>query len=64
LLNFLLSNCTWEDGEVVATFRQPFDMLAETATTAAHIEAGVNAKSAKNEVWLAKVISRPTFSGP
>jgi site-specific DNA recombinase len=21
LLNFLLSNCTWEDGEVVATFR-------------------------------------------
>ena len=31
LLNFVLSNCTWEDGEVVATFRQPFDMLAETA---------------------------------
>jgi DNA invertase Pin-like site-specific DNA recombinase len=30
LLNFLLSNCTWEDGKVVATFRQPFDMLAET----------------------------------
>jgi hypothetical protein len=24
LLNFLLSNCTWEDGTVVATFRQPF----------------------------------------
>ena len=22
LLNFLLSNCTWEDGEVVATFRR------------------------------------------
>ena len=31
LLNFVLSNCTWENGEVVATFRQPFDMLAETA---------------------------------
>jgi hypothetical protein len=30
LLNFVLSNCTWEDGEVVATFRQPFDLLAET----------------------------------
>ena len=28
LLNFLLSNCSWEDGEVVATFRQPFDLLA------------------------------------
>src|SRR5215207_8931167 len=30
LLNFLLSNCTWEDGKVAATFRQPFDMLSET----------------------------------
>jgi site-specific DNA recombinase len=30
LLDFLLSNCTWEDGEVVATFRQPFDLLGET----------------------------------
>jgi site-specific DNA recombinase len=29
LLNFVLSNCTWEDGEVVATFRQPFDLLRE-----------------------------------
>jgi hypothetical protein len=30
LLNFLLSNCPWEDGKVVPTFRQPFDMLWET----------------------------------
>ena len=29
LLDFVLSNCTWEDGNVVATFRQPFDLLAE-----------------------------------
>ena len=28
LLNFVLSNCTWEDGEVVATFKQPFDLLS------------------------------------
>ncbi len=40
LLNFVLSNCSWEDGEVVATFRQPFDMLAETATAAARSETG------------------------
>ena len=33
LLNFVLSNCTWEDGEVVATFRQPFDLLAETTAS-------------------------------
>ena len=52
LLSFLLSNCTWRDGEVVATFRQPFDLLAETAATAARAAAGENAKSAKTEIWL------------
>jgi site-specific DNA recombinase len=52
LLNFVLSNCTWEGGEVVATFRQPFDMLAETVTAATHVGAGEKAKSAKSEIWL------------
>jgi Recombinase len=52
LLNFLLSNCTWEDGEVVATFRQPFDMLAETVTAGAHVGADEGAKSAKSGIWL------------
>lgn len=27
---FLLSNCTWDHGKVVANLRQPFDMPAET----------------------------------
>jgi site-specific DNA recombinase len=52
LLNFVLSNCTWEDGEVVATFRQPFDMLAETVMSAARIGANDTPKSSKNEIWL------------
>src|SRR5690606_12158693 len=52
LLNFVLSNCTWEDGQVVATFRQPFDLLAETASIAACAAAADQAKSAKNEIWL------------
>ena len=52
LLNFLLSNCTWEDGEVVATFRQPFDLLAETAVTAVRAAAVEIAKTAKTEIWL------------
>jgi site-specific DNA recombinase len=34
LLNFVLSNCAWEDGQVVANFRQPFDLLAETTAIA------------------------------
>jgi site-specific DNA recombinase len=50
LLNFVLSNCTWEDGEVVANFRQTFDTLAETTTAAARLEADKTAKSAKNEI--------------
>jgi site-specific DNA recombinase len=45
LLNFVLSNCTWEDGEVVATFRQPFDLLAETTAIAARHGAGNTANS-------------------
>jgi hypothetical protein len=52
LLNFVLSNCSWEDGEVVATFRQPFDLLAETTAIAARSSAGNSGNSSKNEIWL------------
>jgi hypothetical protein len=52
LLNFVLSNCTWEHGDVIATFRQPFDLLAETAVTAARAAADHGAKSSKTEIWL------------
>jgi site-specific DNA recombinase len=52
LLNFVLSNCSWEDGEVVATFCQPFDLLAETTAIAARQKAGDGSASAKNEIWL------------
>ena len=30
LLDLVFSNCSWEDGEMVATFRQPSDILAKT----------------------------------
>lgn len=52
LLNFVLSNCSWEDGEVVATFRQPFDLLAGTTAAAARLSAGGGGNSSKNEIWL------------
>jgi site-specific DNA recombinase len=52
LLNFLLSNCTWEDGDVVATFRQPFDLLAKTTAVATQVVACEMAESAKTEIWL------------
>jgi hypothetical protein len=28
LLDFVLSNCTWADGKLAVTYRQPFDLLA------------------------------------
>ena len=51
LLNFVLSNCMWVNGEVVPTFRQPFDLLAETAAIAVSKAASSKAISAKNEIW-------------
>jgi len=57
LLNFLLSNCSWEDGNVVATFRQPFDLLAETAASASLSSAGDAATSSKTEIWLGNLDS-------
>ena len=52
LLNFVLSNCTWEDGEVVATFRQPFDLLAETTALAAQSARDGRRHLTKSEIWL------------
>lgn len=48
---------------MVATFHQAFDMLAETATAAARVEAGESAKSAKSEIWLREQDSNLRPSG-
>jgi len=37
---------------VVATFREPFDMLAETAANSNRLESGATFKAAKTEIWL------------
>jgi len=52
LLNFVLSNCSWEDGRVVANFRQPFDLLAQTNAIAMRSKVGLDSKSIKSEFWL------------
>ena len=54
LLNFVLSNCTWDDGEVVATFRQPFDLLAETTAIVSRSGGNDVGNSAKSEIWLGR----------
>jgi hypothetical protein len=32
MLNFVLSNSTWKNGELSVVFRQPFDLIAQTTT--------------------------------
>ena len=39
LLNFVLSNSTWDGERLVPEFRQPFDMIADAATASAEKEA-------------------------
>jgi hypothetical protein len=57
LLNFVLSNCTWEDGNIVATFCQPFDLLAEKVKETSRVGALESAKPAKSEIWLGNLDS-------
>ena len=50
--HFLLSNCTWTDGVLTATFRQPFDLLVETITAVRSERASKTASGGEIEKWL------------
>jgi site-specific DNA recombinase len=52
LLKFVVSNCSWEGGELTVTLRQPFDLLAETTAIAAQALRDERAASAKTAIWL------------
>jgi site-specific DNA recombinase len=52
LLNFVLSNSSWKDGELRATFRQPFDLIAETAVIAARAGENEARKPTGRSGWL------------
>ncbi|ESY18631.1 hypothetical protein [Mesorhizobium sp. LNJC391B00] len=52
LLNLVLSNCEWNRGEVRAVFRQPFDLLAETAASAAAAQARGDVSLTMHPIWL------------
>ncbi len=54
LLDFLVSNCSWKDGQLTTEFRQPFDALADTVMAAANASAAGRSESAKNEIWHAR----------
>jgi hypothetical protein len=52
LLNLLLSNCSWKNGELTATFRQPLNMIAEMKSAHQKKKATSLAKSSLSENWL------------
>ncbi len=52
LLDFVLSNSTWKDGALMPTFRQPFDIIAETVAAARNAEGGGALNSPGHPVWL------------
>ena len=51
LLNFVLSNCIWQYGELSAEYRQPFDMLVEAFVTPDPSGGAEGTKILQNENW-------------
>ena len=54
LLNFVLSNSTWRDGELHATFRQPFNLIAETTGDGPDDDGGGGPNLPPRSVWWAR----------
>jgi hypothetical protein len=52
LLNFVLSNSTWKEGELTAEFRQPFDIIALAAAENNDGSTNMATGSGQNEKWL------------
>ena len=52
LLKFVVSNSTWQHGVLTGPLRQPFDLLAETAMTAARLAGPDGAIPPGHSVWL------------
>jgi hypothetical protein len=62
LLDFVVSNCSWKDGQLTPTFRQPFDMLAVAVAQNLGSETLSKFPSAKNENWLPSLDAFRTFA--
>ena len=51
LLNFLVSNSSWRDGELTVTLRQPFDLIAETTAIEAKRKAAGDVSNDYSVIW-------------
>lgn len=52
LLDFVLSNCSWKDGKLTATLRQPFDVIAGTVANDAAAQTAGGGTEGRSEIWL------------
>ncbi|MCW5647228.1 MAG: hypothetical protein KIT23_08415 [Sphingopyxis sp.] len=52
ILHHLLSNCSYKDGEVSATFRKPFDIIVESFPQPQARDSASSANIGKSEKWL------------
>ena len=62
LLDFVVSNCRWKDGQLAAEYRKPFDVLALAVAADQRDGSGVAGKTGKNENWLPVVDTFRTLS--
>ena len=58
LLDLLLSNSTWKDGQLDASFREPFDILADTATRHRKQKAAGTLPDDLSKIWLPGLVSQ------
>ena len=52
MLDLLLSNSSWKDGELTVTYREPFDIIAQSATRQRALAPTGTSEEARSEVWL------------
>lgn len=52
LLQFVVSNSTWENGKLSVEYRQPFDLFASWSETMKKKNALEGGKNGENEIWL------------
>jgi len=63
LLNKLLSNCYWNDGQLSAQYRQPFGMLADTNAFWKEQKAAGAENLSVSEIWYPVVDALRTSTG-
>ncbi len=57
LLGFVLSNCTWKDGQLTAAYRQPFDLLAKNVIVLETKKPAERTQTGNFDNWLPELDS-------